>query len=670
MDANVSGAKTLLTFSPRWTNEKLLERTLAGRRELVDRLEQLARDGAGGPNKHQQLIIGVRGSGKTHVLKVLHNRLWKDEGIKKRLLIVYLLEDELGIASFLDFLVRLVRAIIEWYPEKTELAAGLNTLYDVPAASQLSSARDLLLSAVGTKDILILMENLGVTFDKTRGFGRKGQEALRDMVQQHPRFMIFATAQALTQDVSDHDYPFYGFFKITHLAKLTLAEAHAFLTSIATAYGNQGVLDFLQTPAGRGRVEAIYQFTGGNHRLLVTFYDFLCADSVAKASDLFLDALNPLRPFYQEQMRSLSAQQQKIVQYLARERTPKPVKEIARGCLAAPNTISKQLGELLDRGFLSRIEQGRESYYEMSESLFRICYEADLDQQGAPVRLFVDFLANFYTAKELQLRCRGFQLLAKTVPPYDNEAALRYRKMLEQDPKNGVTWSRLVQALAASGQMDAAMQAAEDGLQAASNPAVIYNTRGEIRRNANHFDAALDDYEKAIRVDPAFVDPHFNAVTALIALGRSGEILPRLARGIEAQQHQPPLDPSASVARFEENLTALFRYAAENALTSQLSQMAALIQSAALISGFERALGLAIFALLRDHPVIEESRYRIVESAIREALASHVDTTVILRLLSAGVQYFKQRDRKALLSLAREERELIVKELGISDLSA
>jgi tetratricopeptide (TPR) repeat protein len=1005
MASNAAGAKTLLTFSPRWTDEDLLERTLAGRRDLVDRLEHLAHDGAGGPNKHQQLIIGVRGSGKTHVLKVLHNRLWKDEGLKSRLLIVYLLEDELGIATFLDFLVRLLRAIVNWYPEESELAACLNALHDLPAASQASRAKELLLAAAGTKDVLVLMENLGITFDKTHGFGRKGQEALRDLVQQHPRFMIFATAQALTQDVSDHDYPFFGFFKITHLAKLTIEEAHGFLASMARAYGKPGVVEFLQTPEGRGRVEAIYLFTGGNHRLLVTFFDFLSADSVAKIGDLFLDALNPLRPFYQEQMRSLSAQQQKIVQYLALARIPQTVKEIARGCLATSNTISKQLGELMDRGFLNRVVQGRESYYEMSESLFRICYEADLDQQGAPVRLFVDFLANFYTAKELQLRCRGFRLLGR---PFDDEekfyssalarfsglrdlpleetvrgffsdlqkqsafreivefgprfgedreasiltaealayaklgkpeeaaaaackaierdpndieprlilsglwfaqpdrqeaalahaarvcelapadargwllrctvlglmgrteevagacdaalaaapgnvdlqlflgmrlavagrpaealkhfdaalavdpdsaqaylhsadalrelghleeaearysrvleidaanlaaaerlgtllrgvgryqealeqfdrlvelapgssqywglsalaafnlgrtpdaevrfrrslsldannplaleglaivlwkmgrhsevleqaeklvelnpnseqghfwaglaleglgrpeeAALRYREALEQDGSHGVLWSRLVRVLAASGQTDAAMQAAEDGLRAASDPAWIYTARGEINRRANRFDAALADYEEAIRLDPSLILPHFNAITALIALGRAGEFAPRLAKAIDVYQHKP--DPRVLTDRLQRNLVALFCYAAEDALATQLSQMAELIQGAGLLAEFDQALSLALFSMMRDHSGIEESRFRIIQSAISDALSSRLDTTVVLRLLDIGIRYFKRNDRKALLTLAREERELFVKELGIAD---
>ena len=117
----VWGSKTLQSFAPNWGEPELLEKTLVGRRELVDRLEQLVIDGAGGPNKHQHLIIGTRGNGKTHVLRVLYNRLRSDKELKKRLLIVYLLEDELGVASYLDLITRMLTAITRSYPKKKAL---------------------------------------------------------------------------------------------------------------------------------------------------------------------------------------------------------------------------------------------------------------------------------------------------------------------------------------------------------------------------------------------------------------------------------------------------------------------------------------------------------------------------------------------------------------------
>ena len=438
MESAFQGTSTLQPFAPRWTDPDLLEKILVGRRALVDKLEQLAIEGAGGPNKYQRLIIGPRGSGKTHVLKVLHTRLMRNQALRDRLLIVYLLEDELGIASFRDFLVRLLRAIQTWYPDQKEIASGLENLYDLPPTAQQRRAVELLLHAAGDRDLLIIMENLGVTFDQKQGFGRKGQQAFRDLVQQYPRFMLFASAQALLDGVSAPNAPFYEFFKITHLHKLTLDEAVELLTDVAKGYGKPEVVKLLGTAEGRGRVRAIYDFTGGNHRLLVTFYDFLTVDSVAKLSEAFVDALQPLKPYYQEQMRSLSAQQQKIVQYLSVARTPKTVKEIARGCLATSNTVSSQMKALLDRGFVERIPQGRESYYEITETLFRICYEADLDHQGAPIRLFVDFLGNFYSAQELDTRARGFLLLARTAnaerPRHETEAALYQKALLQYHP--------------------------------------------------------------------------------------------------------------------------------------------------------------------------------------------------------------------------------------------
>ena len=433
-----NGSATLQSFAPGWCDPGLLEKTLVGRKDLVDRLEELALDGAGGPNKHQRLIVGARGSGKTHVLRVLRNRLWSNGQLRERLLIIYLLEDELGVASFLDFVIRILRAIVRWYPENDQLSHDLEAIYNLPLGAQESHAVQLLLEIAGGRGVLIIMENLGITFDKKMGFGRDGQQALRDLVQQHPIFMIFASSQALVEGTKDLEAPFYGFFKTIHLHRLSLKEAMTFLRTIASARGDDEAVHFLETPKGRGRMRAIYNFTGGNHRLLVTFYEFLTADSISNLSELFITDLNKLKSYYQEQMRSLSAQQQKILQFLSLHRQPQIVKNIARGCLAAPNTISSQLKDLHDKNFVSRIERGRESYYEITEALFRICHEADLEP-GAPARLFVDFLANLYTAEELRFRWRGFTLLSDRLGtsgavPFSQEAQFYHQALFFYHP--------------------------------------------------------------------------------------------------------------------------------------------------------------------------------------------------------------------------------------------
>jgi len=515
----------LQSFAPGWSDAALLEQTLVGRKDLVDRLEELAIDGAGSANKHQRLIVGSRGSGKTHVLRVFHNRLWRNEELKKRILIVYLLEDELGVATFLDFVVRLLRAIRRSYPEREQLGRDLEGLYDLPAAVQEERAVTLLLEAAGGKDVLIITENLGLTFDRSRGFGHEGQQALRNLIQQHPIFMVFASSQALVEGTRDPDAPFYGFFKTIHLTRLSLDDALTFLRSIASATGNKVVQDLLDTPSGLGRMRAIYDFTGGNHRLLVSFYELLTADSVARLSEQFLRVLNPLRPYYQEQMRSLSAQQQKIVQYLSLQRRPRPVKDIARGCMALQNTISSQLKDLLDRGHVARIGQGRESYYEIAEALFRICYEADLEQEGAPVRLFIDFLANLYTPEELDRRQRTFALLASKLGnegtvPFADEARIYQqaltkvrvrsargdieacRRALEIDPEDVDALMSLGVQLGNAGQHQEALELFQRVNRASPNLADGWRVTGEALRHVNLTSDAEDAYSRALALDP------------------------------------------------------------------------------------------------------------------------------------------------------------------------
>ena len=62
------GLNYLQTFNPGESKPELLEHTLVGRKDLVDRLEELVIESSKGGNKFQRLIIGPRGSGKTHNL--------------------------------------------------------------------------------------------------------------------------------------------------------------------------------------------------------------------------------------------------------------------------------------------------------------------------------------------------------------------------------------------------------------------------------------------------------------------------------------------------------------------------------------------------------------------------------------------------------------------------
>lgn len=407
------GLNYLQTFNPVESKAELLEKTLTGRKKLVDLLEQLAIESATSGNKFQKLIIGPRGSGKTHLLRVLYNRVSGRDDLKDKLKIAYLCEDEYGIASFLDFILRIFKAFIKWSPEDScYLVEEINKLKKVPAADQEKGVVNILLKHIEGTTLLIIVENIGNIF---AGIGVDEQRKFRDLVQQYPIFTIMASNQALFKDVQNEDRPFHNFFKITHLKKLTLTESIQFLKSIAEWEEKKDLLRFLNEPEGRGRINAIYDITGGNHRLLVTFYNFLKIDYKHDLSYSFIKTINDLIPYYQSFMNLLSPLPQKIVQYLCQTRKPSNVKEIAENCFSAPNTISKQMSNLVKLKYVDATPSGKETFYELSEPLLRICFEVK-ENRGGPVKLFIDFLGNLYSVQEIKKKYMQYHILSKISP--------------------------------------------------------------------------------------------------------------------------------------------------------------------------------------------------------------------------------------------------------------
>lgn len=402
-------------FSPGNCAPELLESMLVGRGVLVNRLEKTVLDSIETGAGHNWLLIGPRGAGKTHILAILYNRIDRNSEIRSRVVIAYMKEEERGVASFLDWVVRILRAFHRWGEkppagEDLDLGEGLESLKQLPLEQAREAAERLLLRFVGERRLLLISENLGEIFDPNRGLGKEGQQRFRDLVQQHPFWTIVASSQALFADIQVRAAPFYGFFKVQHLGMLDLKEAIALLEKLALLEGRTELREFFATEVGRGRVRAVHQLTGGNPRLLVIFFQFVDRESIEDLASPFLEMVDSLTSYYQEQMHPLPALQQKIVEFLCEHRSPATVKEIARSCFITHQTASKQLSRLAERRYVIGNTVGRESFYELREPLFRICFEVK-ENLGYPIRLFVDFLGNFYSMEELRRKYRSASLL-------------------------------------------------------------------------------------------------------------------------------------------------------------------------------------------------------------------------------------------------------------------
>ena len=260
-----------------------------------------------------------------------------------------------------------------------------------------------LLEKLGGRTLLVVVENLD---DVMRGLKDEGQKRWRAFLQENPVAATLATAQQLTEDVSDRDRPFFNFFQIEHLLPLSADQALLLLQRIAALTGNTDLAAFLQTPTGRGRVRAIRHIAGGNHRVFIVLSEFATRENLDDLVTAFEQLLDELTPYYQDRLRWLPDQQREIVEFLCRQTQTVPVKEIAGELYLTEQAVAAQLKSLKDKGYVTAQAVGRESRYELAEPLMRLCVEVK-DPRREPIRLIVEFLRVWYdkAGVEARLRC-------------------------------------------------------------------------------------------------------------------------------------------------------------------------------------------------------------------------------------------------------------------------
>jgi len=259
--------------------------------------------------KHHALLIGPRGIGKTHLISMIYHRVSANEVFKDKLKIAWLREEEWGVATFLDLLVRILNSLMEEYKDPN-LEEKIKSLYSVSTEQAEQLAGHILKQYCQDQTLLLLMENLDEIF---KGLDESGQQAFRAYLQNYGFITIVATSQSLFKGVQSRNLPFYGFFSPTHLKPLVLEEAVDLLVNIAKWRGDQKLANKLITPMGKSRIRAIHHLAGGNHRIYIIFSQFLTTESLDSLVEPFMKTLDDLTPFYQSRMQFISPHNAKLL---------------------------------------------------------------------------------------------------------------------------------------------------------------------------------------------------------------------------------------------------------------------------------------------------------------------------------------------------------------------
>jgi tetratricopeptide (TPR) repeat protein len=583
----------LSRFTPSLMPPQTLEALFVQRHALAERTVDLIRESIVTPAKHHTLLIGPRGIGKSHLVSLIFYRITAIEELQQRALIAWLREEEWGVTSFLDLLLRICRALSEQHKD-TFPKEGFNELYGSSRGVAERQAVTLLKEFVGNKTLFLIVENLDQLF---KGLSSEGQKRLRSFLQENQFCTILATSQSLFSGVSLQTSPFFGFFRIHHLEELTFEEAVTLGKNIASFLKDDALAFFIQTPTGRARIRAVHHLAGGNHRVYVIFSEFLTSKSLDELVNPFMHMLDDLTPYYQARMAWLSPQQKKIVEYLCEQRGAVPVKEIARHCFMSHQTAAGQLKHLREAGYVHSEATGRESFYELREPLMRLCIELKKNR-GDPIRLLVDFLRLWHSRTKLEQRLLALQpdeslerkYVSYAIKAYDEgqedlrvEACLKdvqsclskddyesalhvteelvalgwqtsdllqqqgfslfklnrvkdaltaFDKALEMNPHNAFAWVSRGIALNTLCEYVAALAAFDKAVELAPKRSLGWMLRGMSLDRLKRGEDALASFDNAVEIDPNYAHAWVHRGIALGVLGRDGEALAALDKAI------------------------------------------------------------------------------------------------------------------------------------------
>jgi DNA polymerase III delta prime subunit len=360
------------SFTPSLLDGPTLEKLFVNREpilaEAVARIENAATSG----NRPHALFVGPRGSGKTHLISLIHYRATQLAGYGTRFTMAWLPEDPWDVFDYDTF---------------TRAIANAREHADAPLT-------------------VVFAENFDYILAK---LGPEGQRCLRARIENDEDLLLVVSSTRLTSDIVSQAKPFYGFFDTVYLKPFTLDEAIAMLQRSAEVDGDQALKQRLGQPDVRARLAAIDQLAGGQPRLWALLSAGLTIDTVEDLVSLLITQFDDLTPYYQEQLGKLSANELRIVLALVDADAALTPAQIAERTSLSPRTVSSTLGRLkpawvvAHEGLLMQYVDKRLTFYQLAEPLARVGLQIKASK-GKPVKLVVDFLSAWFSHSDLASR--------------------------------------------------------------------------------------------------------------------------------------------------------------------------------------------------------------------------------------------------------------------------
>jgi tetratricopeptide (TPR) repeat protein len=329
------------------TADALLGEFIA-RKPLLETLLDTIRQNAAGHAPQHVLIVGPRGMGKTTTLWAVAHRVARDRALAREWQPVVFDEESRRVGDLADFWLEAIR---QWEHATKDPGDRTEALLDEAAADIEDRARQVFLDAVARsgRRALLLIDNLN---DVLASISDPAPlHRLRAFLMEESRVMLVGGATRYFPQITDVDQPFYDFFRVFDLKPLSLEEMKACLLALAQTRGDAAVEKAVREREGTMR--SLHLLTGGNPRLIKTFYRLLAEGLRGDIRADLERLLDEFTPYFKSIVDALPVQQQRIFDAVALNWDPVDVAAIARVTRVPSNQVSAQLRALVKAGHVA-----------------------------------------------------------------------------------------------------------------------------------------------------------------------------------------------------------------------------------------------------------------------------------------------------------------------------
>ncbi|WP_367155939.1 tetratricopeptide repeat protein [Methylomonas sp. HYX-M1] len=387
-------------YNPQEMQEDLFVERFVVRRDTLAELLQRIRETEPEQSFKHTIIQGLRGQGKTTLLRKLSICVRDDAELSPWLIPVLFREEEYSVTS----LCRLWELVGDYLAERPEFEALPDRFEEAYASPHyekdcFSILADALQQA--DKSVLLLIDNLGEMLEK---FDIRDQQRLREILQTNRRVRIVGASAVMLEQHYDQGKPFFQFFTVKTLAGLNREETHELLLGLGNAEQTAKMREILQTKAGK--IEALRRLTAGVPRTMILLFEIFLDDHGSALDDLEV-LLDRVTPLYKHRLDDLPTQQQAIVHAIALGWDAMSTKEIAAKTKLASKLVSAQLKQLEKNRLIRCIPTSTKNHlYQLEERFFNIWCLMRLGRKNDKQRAIwlVKFLESWCDEQELAER--------------------------------------------------------------------------------------------------------------------------------------------------------------------------------------------------------------------------------------------------------------------------